>query len=78
MSQAKVDRYKEQKKNRKQEVKKQKRKKAALKVIGVLVCIAIVVWIGFSGYNYHQKNRPIETTQINLDAITSYLNSIAE
>lgn len=78
MSQAKVDRYKEQKKNRKQEVKKQKRKKAALKVVGVLVCIAIAVWIGFSGYNTYQKNRPIETTQINVDATQNYLNSLSQ
>lgn len=78
MSQAKVDRYKEEKRNRKQEVKNQKRKKAALKVVGVLVCAAIVVWIGFSGYNYRQENRPIETTQINLDPIQNYLNSFAQ
>ena len=42
MSQEKVDRYKESKKHRKEEVKKAKRKKVLTKVIGGVVAVAIV------------------------------------
>ena len=75
MSQAKVERYKQEKKNRTAEVKKQKRKKILGRVIAVLVCAAIAIWIGFSAYNYHQENKPVKTTSINLDSIQNYIKN---
>ena len=75
MSQAKVERYKQEKKNRKAQVKKQKRKKVFGRVIVVLICAAIAVWIGFSAYSYHEKNRPVKTTSINLDSIQNFIKN---
>lgn len=77
MSQAKVDRYKESKKNRKQEVKKAKQKKFLTKLIGCIVGIAIVCWIGFSGYTYFQSHKPITKTEVSMDALTDYFTSLS-
>lgn len=51
MSQAKVDRRKELKNNRKEIVAKEKRNKAFTKIVGYLVAAVIVVGLGFSIYS---------------------------
>ena len=45
MSQEKVDRYKEQKANRKEIIKKEKQEKAVRRGIGILVAAVCVVWL---------------------------------
>lgn len=50
MSQEKVNRYKEEKRNRQQIMKKERRKSFMLKLGGGVVAIALVGWIGFSAY----------------------------
>ncbi len=50
MSQAKVDRYKEEKRNRAQIIKKQKREWMAAKAGLSLVALVMVAWVGFSVY----------------------------
>ena len=50
MSQAKVDRYKEEKKNRKKTMAKEKRLHLLAVVCGWLVVIALAGWAGVSGY----------------------------
>ena len=50
MSQAKVDRYKEEKRNRAQIIKKQKREWMAVKAGLSLVALVMVAWVGFSVY----------------------------
>ncbi|MCD8109642.1 MAG: hypothetical protein LUE14_06025 [Clostridiales bacterium] len=76
MSQAKVDRYKEQKKNRQQEIKKAKQRKVLTRVIGAVVVVAIAVWVGYSGYSVYQSNKGIETVTVNTSGITDYLNGL--
>ncbi len=51
MSQAKVDRYKEQKANRKKIMQKEKRERMLWKVGGSLVAVALVAWIGYSAFD---------------------------
>ena len=63
MSQAKVDRYKEEKKNRKQTIKKEKRNRVLGRTLGVVIAAAIVCWIGFSGYSYYQEKKPMTKTK---------------
>ena len=63
MSQAKVDRYKEEKKNRKKTMAKEKRLHLLAVVCGWLVVIALAGWAGVSGYR--------------IDAITDYMNSLS-
>ena len=50
MSQAKVDRYKEEKKNRKKIMAKEKRMRIAGYVAGCLVAAGIIGWGGCSPY----------------------------
>lgn len=76
MSQAKVDRYKAEKKNRKKEVKSNRRKKMLAKIIGPVVAAAVVVWIGFSGYKYYQNQQPTEMTEVNISAISDYISTL--
>lgn len=80
MSQAKVDRYKESKKNRKAEVQKARRNKMLATTISTIVILAVVVWIGYSGYTYFGKqkaeNQTVTTTEVNTDAITDYMGSL--
>ena len=59
MSQAKVDRYKEEKRNRAQIIKKQKREWMAMKAGMSLVALVMVAWVGSSIYN---TLNPADTT----------------
>ena len=68
MSQAKVDRYKEEKANRKKILAKEKRKRIAGTICGWV--------IGYSGYNAYEKSRPIKTIYADLDAINNYMNTL--
>lgn len=51
MSQAKVDRYKEEKRNRAKIIKKEKRQLMAMKAGVSLVALVMVAWVGVSVYN---------------------------
>ena len=57
MSQAKVDKYKEQKRNRAKIMKREKRERLFAEIMVAAVVIAIIVWAGFSVYQkYFIKN----------------------
>ncbi|SDB26317.1 hypothetical protein [Eubacterium oxidoreducens] len=73
MSQAKVDRYKQEKANRKQIMAKQKRQSFFGKLIFLLILAAIVVWAVFSIKSYIESNTEVTKTYVNLDALTDYL-----
>ena len=56
MSQEKVDRYKEQKRNRKAIQAKKKKEAFLTKLCAGLIAIALVAWLGYSVmYKYDQK-----------------------
>lgn len=79
MSQAKVDRYKEEKRNRAKIIKKQKREWMATKLGLSAIAVVMVAWIGVSVY--HGVTAPTEDTttadlpsyQVNTSAIDDYL-----
>ncbi|MGX8704463.1 MAG: hypothetical protein ACSW75_03690 [Lachnospiraceae bacterium] len=48
MSQKKVEAYKEYKKNKEKYIKKEKRSRRIELIAALLVCAALVFWIGFS------------------------------
>lgn len=75
MSQEKVNQYKEGKKNRKQSVKKEKRKTALIKLCGLLILLALIVWIGYSAV---MKVQNAEGPAVTVDptAITEYVEGI--
>lgn len=75
MSQAKVDRYKEQKANRQQIMKKEKREKMLWKIGGSLLAIVLVGWIGFSAYD-SLRVETRKTYEVDVTAMEDYLTGL--
>ena len=76
MSQEKVDRYKKEKANRKKILKREKAKAIAVRTAGTFVCVALIGWIGYSGYSLWESSRPAKSTEITMDALSDYLNTL--
>lgn len=76
MSQEKVDRYKEAKKNRKEILAKEKRANALRKIAGGVVAVVLIAWIGVSGYNWYQASQPLETIYVDTTAIDDYMTNL--
>ena len=76
MSQAKVDRYKQEKANRTKIMKREKQKKLAAKIGACFVGALLVVWIGFSVYDKVHVETP-KSYEVNLDALAEYQNSLS-
>jgi len=84
MSQAKVDRYKEEKKNRQQIMKKEKRERMLTNIGLGVVAAAMVVWVGVSAYNgitssSSDTETAVETENyvVNVSALEDYLDSLS-
>lgn len=75
MSQEKVNRYKEEKANRKQILAKEKRSKNVMKLCAAVVALALVCWLGYSVYDL--ATRP-DTSAISMDttALDNYLEGL--
>ena len=76
MSQEKVDRYKQEKANRKQIMAKEKRMHRLAVLCGWVIVIAVVAWAGFSAYRVYENSRPMETIYANLNPINDYIDSL--
>ena len=78
MSQAKVDRYKEEKKNRKKTMKKENRQQRLVKFCGVLAAIVVVGWVGYSGYNSFVKGSTAagKTYSVDTAAIDDFMQNL--
>lgn len=74
MSQEKVDRNKEQKRNRKKILKKQRRQRMLGGILGVVIAVGLVGWIGFSIYDKYEDKRTSTATEVDLSAITNYFS----
>lgn len=78
MSQEKVDRYKKEKANRKQIMKKQKIMRYVRRTVAAAVACALVAWGGVSLYQSHEAAQPRESVEVNYEAVDSYLNEMNE
>ena len=85
MSQAKVDRYKEEKKNRAKIMAKEKREWMMVKLGGALLAVLVVGWIGGSVYynvTHHEDTAQTETVEekpvytVNTSALNDYLDNL--
>ena len=74
MSQAKVDRYKKEKENRKKLMRKQKMMGIVRKGV---VAVTLIGWLGYSAYDMHESNKERAVTEVNYDSITDYLNGLS-
>ncbi len=72
MSQAKVDKYKEEKKVRKETVKRGKQKKVAIKVLAVVIVAAFIAWVAFSAVKDYQAKQPKVKTEVDTSAIDNF------
>lgn len=79
MSQEKVDKYKKEKANRKKAMAKEKFKKRLYVIIGALIGVAFLGWIGFSVYNDFIKEQETEATMSaeEYSELLEYLNAQA-
>ena len=76
MSQAKVDKYKEAKANRKQTLAKNKVKNMITKICLSVVGVALAAWIAVSGVVFIIDNRPVKKFFVKLDAVENYLEDL--
>ena len=72
MSQEKVKRYKEQKANRKEIMKKEKRASIVRNVIAAVVLVVIVGWLGYSAVDFYIDNLPREVVDVDYNVISEY------
>ena len=76
MSQAKVDKYKAEKANRKEIMAKEKRQKTIMKICGSGVGLALVAWIGVSSVFAIYDSRPVEKIFVTTANLDDYLNGL--
>lgn len=76
MSQEKVDRYKEQKANRKKIMKKEKAMHALRKCVVCVIGIGLVGWLGFSAYNVYMDSQPRLEAAVDYTSIAEYVQGM--
>lgn len=76
MSQAKVDRYKELKKNRKQILKREKRNRFFGYSAAALIALCIAGWAGYSVYQVYEDNKPETYTKVDMTALNDYYTNM--
>ena len=76
MSQEKVDRYKQEKANRKKIMRKQKVMNFLRKGVLTLVALALVGWLVYSAYYIYESGKERVVAEVNYDAVTNYLNGL--
>lgn len=76
MSQEKVDRYKKDKSNRKQIMRREKRNRVLAIILTVVIVVGALSWFGVSVYQNGQPEEEVyvETTYT---AVESYLNGLS-
>lgn len=79
MSQEKVDKYKEEKKNRKAQIEKEKKRKKLWKVLGPVLAIVMIAAIGAGIYYMprltNKASQDSAGEEIDMDALMEMINS---
>ena len=80
MSQKKVDQYKARKNGHSKEQKKEKFYDWLERIVGVVVCVALVAWIGYSVYDKIEQKQDSVVTQTTMDtsALDSYVAGLQQ
>ena len=77
MSQAKVDKYKNEKANRKKTNARNKVKRVIARIVAAAAVVALVGWGGYSGYLYYEKSRPVNCYYADISAVSDYLKGLS-
>jgi len=78
MSQEKVDRYKKEKANRKQIMRKEKFANTARKCVVAVIGLLLVGWIGYSAYDMYDSNKESVKVEIDYQAFDEFSQNITE
>lgn len=78
MSQEKVERYKKEKANRKQIIRKQKIMNVVRKLVLSLTALALVGWLGYSAYQTYDAGKERSVAEVNYDAVNNYLSQLSQ
>ncbi len=76
MSQAKVDRYKQEKANRKKTMARNRVKRICGMVLGWAIAALILCWAGYNGYRYYESHRPTETFFCDTSDLSDYIQAL--
>ena len=76
MSQEKVDRYKEQKKNRKAIQARKKRNALITNACASLIALALVAWLGYSIVDSYEKKQNSGPVTADISALDDYIMSL--
>ena len=74
MSQAKVDKYKNEKANRKKTNARNKVKRVIARIVAAAAVVALVGW---GGYQYYEKSRPVNCYYADISAVSDYLQGLS-
>lgn len=77
MSQEKVDKYKKEKANRKQIMRKEKIQNSIRKCVIAVIAVVLVGWIGFSAYDKYDSSRPVKEVQVDYQSINSFSQELS-
>ncbi len=78
MSQEKVDRYKQEKANRKKTIRKQRAKNVLRKGVLAVAGLALAAWLGYSAYDTYSANQERAVASVNYDAVNAYMEKLSE
>ena len=76
MSQEKVDRYKQEKANRKKIMHKQRMMGVLRKCVLSLAGLALVAWLGFSAYEMYESGKERVVVETDYTPVTDYMDSL--
>ena len=76
MSQEKVQRYKEEKANRKDTVKKEKRVKLLTNIVLIAVPVVLVLLLVDSGVRTYLDSRPRESVSVDYTDLSDYIETL--
>ncbi len=77
MSQEKVDRYKEQKRNKKAIQAKKKRELLITKICGGVIVLGLAAWLGYSAVDSYQTKVNSVPITANFTAVDDYMTSLS-
>jgi hypothetical protein len=76
MSQAKVEKYKHEKANRRKTMARAKTGRLLGRICAVVILLGIAGWAGYAGYQHYEDTRPVETFYTDVSALTDYLSGL--
>lgn len=78
MSQEKVDRYKKEKANRKQTMKREKMANVVRKCVVAVCGLLLVAWIGYSAYDIYDSGKEPQKIQIDYQSFDTFAQDVRD